>query len=137
MPVLTPRFNIAPTQQVLSIRFADGRREAAVVRWGLVPSWSKAPKWAPLINARAESVREKPAFRSAFKTRRCLVPASGFYEWQTSGGGKQPYHITMANREPFALAGLWECWSGDGKALESCTLITTTANQLLTSVETG
>lgn len=114
IPSLSPRWNIAPTQQVLSIRLKDSTREGVLMRWGLVPSWSKDPKaGAPLINARSESVREKPSFRSAFKARRCLVPASGFYEWQTIGAGKQPYHITMADGQPFAIAGLWEHWHGD------------------------
>lgn len=132
VPELSPRFNIAPTQQVLSIRMNDGEREAAMLRWGLVPVWSKDPKAGPpVINARAESVREKPTFRSAFKARRCLIPVTGFYEWQSIGTGKQPYHITMTTSTPFAIAGLWECWNGDGKSVESCTLITTSANTLM------
>ncbi|MSR59351.1 MAG: SOS response-associated peptidase [Planctomycetaceae bacterium] len=132
VPALSPRFNIAPTQQVLSIRLTEGSREAAMLRWGLVPIWSKDPKSGPpLINARGDTVREKPSFRSAFKARRCLVPASGFYEWQTIGAGKQPYHITMTDGLPFAIAGLWEHWHGGDKVIESCTLITTSANALM------
>lgn len=134
-PVLVPRYNIAPTQPVAIVR--AGRqpelREWALVRWGLVPSWAKDPGiGVRMINARAETVAEKPSFRAAFKRRRCLVPADGFYEWQKVGKRKQPHYIRMHDRAPFAIAGLWEHWHGpDGSELETCTLLTTEPNELL------
>ncbi len=134
-PALPPRYNIAPTQPVAVVRTAphDGRRELALVRWGLIPSWAKDPSiGSRLINARAETVAEKPSFRSAFKRRRCLVPASGFYEWRAEGGRKQPYYIYAADGAPLAIAGLWEHWEGpEGDVVESCTLLTTEANDLV------
>lgn len=134
-PVVVPRYNIAPTQPVALVRMNPqaAAREWALTYWGLVPSWSKDPAMgARMINARAETVTEKPAFRAAFKRRRCLVPASGFYEWKKEGKGKQPYYITTPEGAPFAIAGLWEYWEGaDGSALESCTLLTTSANALM------
>jgi len=136
-PDWKPRFNAAPTQTMPVIRLnAAGKRELAALRWGLVPSWSKDPAMgAKLINARAETVAEKPAFRSAFKLRRCLVPADGFYEWRKlPGGGKQPYRITMADGAPFAFAGLWERWSKGPEPLETFTIITTTANSLVAPI---
>ena len=135
-PILVPRYNIAPTQPVAVVRMdAKGEdREWALTHWGLIPSWSKDPSiGARMINARSETVAEKPSFRAAFKRRRCLVPASGFYEWKKEGKTKQPYYITTPDGEPFAIAGLWEYWEGaDGSALESCTLLTTDANELMT-----
>ncbi|MEZ4732253.1 MAG: SOS response-associated peptidase [Caldilineaceae bacterium] len=137
-PVLAPRYNIAPTQPVAIVRMKPqndepAMREWALTYWGLVPSWSKDPSiGARMINARSETVTEKPAFRAAFKRRRCLVPASGFFEWQKQGKTKQPYYITTPNGAPFAIAGLWEYWEGpNGSALESCTLLTTSANELM------
>lgn len=133
-PEIPPRYNIAPTQPVAAVREADGGRELAMLRWGLVPAWAKDPAiGSRMINARGESVATKPSFRSAFKHRRCLIPADGFYEWQKTGGrGKQPYLIGVEGSRPFALAGLWERWEkGEGEPLESCTIITTTANDLL------
>ncbi len=137
-PDLRPRYNIAPTQDVLIVRMTKDRtaREAAMVRWGLVPSWADDPSiGSRLINARGESVAEKPAFRRAFRKRRCVIPASGFYEWRETGGSKQPMYIRREDGEPFALAGLWESWHDedrpDAPPLESCTIITTTANALL------
>lgn len=134
-PVVVPRYNIAPTQPVAIVRINPqaAAREWALTYWGLVPSWSKDPSMgARMINARSETVTEKPAFRAAFKRRRCLVPASGFYEWKKEGKGKQPYYITTPDGSPFAIAGLWEYWEGaDGSALESCTLLTTSANALM------
>jgi putative SOS response-associated peptidase YedK len=139
-PVLVPRYNIAPTQPVGIVRTqpvhaqasAPGR-EWALTLWGLIPSWAKDPGIAnSLINARAETVTEKPAFRAAFKRRRCLVPATGFYEWQKQPKGKQPYYITVGDGSPFAIAGLWETWHGpDGSEIETCTLLTTEANELM------
>jgi putative SOS response-associated peptidase YedK len=129
-----PRYNVSPTQEVAAVRRAaegDGR-EFVWLRWGLVPSWAKDPALGGrMINARSESIAEKPAFRAAFKRRRCLVAADGYYEWQAVGRRKQPYHIHLPGHEPFALAGLWESWrgaEGDGEGLLTCTLITTDAN---------
>jgi putative SOS response-associated peptidase YedK len=137
-PVVVPRYNVAPTQPVAIVRTKanseqPAAREWALTYWGLIPSWSKDPSiGAKMINARAETVAEKPSFRAAFKRRRCLVPANGFYEWQKNGKAKQPYYITMPDGDPFAIAGLWEYWEGpDGSALESCTLLTTTANAVM------
>ncbi|MEZ4868405.1 MAG: SOS response-associated peptidase [Caldilineaceae bacterium] len=134
-PILAPRYNIAPTQPVALVRMdtkGEGR-EWALTHWGLIPSWSKDPSiGARMINARSETAPEKPSFRAAFKRRRCLVPASGFYEWKKEGRTKQPYYITTPDGAPFAIAGLWEYWEGaDGSALESCTLLTTDANDLM------
>lgn len=154
LQVFPPRYNIAPTQPVLVLRARleppaalrqpseDGPgaraprpapafpRELTLMRWGLVPSWAKdLDIGARLINARSETAAEKPAFRAAFRRRRCLVPADGFYEWRKLDGRKQPYHIRMADGAPFAIAGLWERWEpADGSVLESCTLLTTEAN---------
>ena len=133
-PVVIPRFNIAPTQSVAVVRAGEEGRECGQMRWGLIPSWAKDEKIsARLINARAETVAEKPSFRSAFKRRRCLIPADGFYEWKKlEGKSKQPYMIGMRGDEPFAFAGLWEHWTDPGgKEVESCTIITTEANELL------
>ncbi len=136
LPNLAPRYNIAPSQDVAAVRRAedgDGR-ELVLLRWGLVPYWAKDPAIGNrMINARAETVAEKPAFRAAFRRRRCLVAADGFYEWQkTADGKKQPWFIRLADDAPFAIAGLWERWkSPQGDAVESCTLITTEANETL------
>lgn len=134
-PYLAPRYNIAPTQPVAIVRTqgADAGREWTLVHWGLIPSWSKDPSiGARLINARAETVEEKPSFRAAFRRRRCLVPADGFYEWQRVEKRKQPYYITLREGDPFAFAGLWEAWVGpDGTAIDSCTILTTVANRLM------
>jgi len=129
------RYNIAPTQTILAVRQTGSVREAVPLRWGLIPSWSKDAKiGARLINARADTAPDKPSFRSAFKRRRCLVPASGFYEWQGQAGAKQPYHIFPSRGGLMAFAGLWERWQppgGDGDAVESCTILTTEANETL------
>ncbi len=128
-----PRYNIAPTQQALAIRAnKDGTRTSAGLRWGLIPSWAKdATIGARLINARAETVSEKPSFRTAFKKRRCLIPADGYYEWQRTDDGKQPFRIGMEDWRVFGLAGLWEQWTNaDGLTEETFTLITTTTNPL-------
>lgn len=134
-----PRFNIAPTQAALVVRQAVAERDGAAGRvveamhWGLIPSWSKDPRiGARMINARAETAAEKPAFRTALKRRRCLVPADGFYEWRAEGGGKQPYRITMGDGQPFGMAGLWEVWHGpDGDVVVSFSILTTAANALI------
>ncbi len=135
---LQPRFNFAPMQRGIVIRLdKEGRREPVMMRWGLVPSWSKDELGAAkYINARAETVAEKSSFRSAFKSRPCLVPADGFYEWQKlPSGGKQPYFITTKDREPFAFAGLWEWWRAKdapkhAPGLETFTILTTEPNAL-------
>ncbi len=134
---LPPRYNIAPTQPVLAIRpTAAGGRAAALFRWGLIPSWAKEISiGSRLINARAETVTEKPAFCAAYKRRRCLIPASGFYEWRKENGRKQPMYIHPQDDDLFAFAGLWETWEGaDGSAIESCTILTTTPNTLMAPI---
>jgi putative SOS response-associated peptidase YedK len=130
----TPRYNVAPTQPVLAARRTEeGKRELVPLRWGLVPSWSKGPDSRySMINARAETVKSKPAYRNAFKYRRCLIPAEGFYEWKAGKGGKTPFLIHRADSAPLAMAGLWERWrQDDGEGLESCTIIVTDANDLV------
>jgi putative SOS response-associated peptidase YedK len=136
LPSLEARYNIAPTQSVAAIRADEaGQRSLAMLRWGLVPHWAKDISIGNrLINARAETVAEKPAFRQAFSRRRCLVLASGFYEWGETPAGKVPYFMAPRNGECLAFAGLWERWHGDDDILESCTIITTTANATLTKV---
>ncbi len=131
-PDLAPRYNIAPTQDVAVVRATpEAGRQLALLRWGLIPSWAKDPKIGNrMINARGESVAEKPSFRSAFKRRRCLVLADGYYEWRKIGKAKQPYWIRMQDERPFGLAGLWETWRGGDDIVESCTIITTSANEL-------
>lgn len=135
VPAYPPRYNIAPTMDGLVVRETpDGEREAVMLRWGLVPAWAKDPAiGSRMINARAESVADKPAFRAAFRRRRCLVPADGFYEWQpVAGGRKQPYFIRLASGAPLALAGLWEQWRGpDGDAIATFTIVTTAANEAM------
>ncbi len=132
---LPQRFNIAPTQDVAAVRHSNeaDQRELVMLRWGLIPSWAKDTKIGnQTINARAETVAEKPSFRSAFTKRRCLILTDGFYEWQKlAGGKKQPYFIHRRDDEPFAFAGLWESWKGEGEVVQSCTIITTTPNELM------
>ncbi len=129
---LKPRYNVAPTQQVLAVVGGDERR-GGLMRWGLIPHWAKQRKpGRPLINARAETVAERPAFRAAFRRRRCLVLADGFYEWQRAGGRKRPMRIVLDSQEPFAIAGLWSVWTDpEGQRISSCAIITTEANDLL------
>ncbi len=132
-----PRYNIAPTQPVTAARLSQtGERELTWLTWGLVPSWAKEPKMGSrLINARSETVAEKPSFRAAFKRRRCLIPADGFYEWQKLNGRKQPMYIHAQDGRPFALAGLWEHWqSADGSVIESCAILTTRPNELMAPI---
>lgn len=132
---LPARYNVAPTQQISVIRPAeDGGRALARMHWGLIPSWAKDIKiGANMINARGETVASKPAFRSAFKRRRCLIPADGFYEWQAqSDGPKQPFYITSVDQRPLTFAGLWECWrDADGEPIESCTIVTVEPNEVM------
>ena len=133
VPPLLERYNVAPAQQVLGIRGSEDKREATFFRWGLVPAWAKDPSIGnKLINARSETAAEKPSFREAFKRRRILVPAEGFYEWAGRGTkGRRPLYFHMKDGEPFAIAGLWERWEGGDEPLETCTLLTTEANSLL------
>ncbi|RMF97883.1 MAG: SOS response-associated peptidase [Gammaproteobacteria bacterium] len=128
-----PRYNIAPSQDIVALRpGAAGERSGAWLRWGLVPSWAQDPAIGNrMINARAETVRSKPAFRAAFRRRRCVILADGFYEWQARNGAKQPWYISAADGRPLAMAGLWERWEGGEQRLESCTIITTEANRTL------
>lgn len=130
------RENIAPTQPVAVLAFADNRK-IEYMRWGLVPSWAKDLSIGnKLFNARAETIQEKPSFRTAFARRRCLIPADGFYEWQKQEkGSSKPYRFQLLEKKPFAFAGLWELWrSPEGDELKSCTLITTEANLLVAPV---
>ncbi len=139
IPGLLPRYNIAPTQPVGVVRQIgqSGDREWVLMRWGLIPSWAKdASIGSRTINARSETVASKPAFRGAFRRRRCLVAADGYFEWQRQGSGKQPYFFHRADDGPFALAGLWESWtdpaSGDtSPTIESCTIITAAADRFV------
>jgi putative SOS response-associated peptidase YedK len=152
LALFEPRYNIAPTQEVVVVRIVpdNRKRDAALLRWGLIPSWSKEPQTGPpLINARGETVANKPSFRSAMRNRRCLIPADGFFEWQQPGitgsvpaarGKKQPYYIHFRDDRPFAFAGLWESWtskdarSADSLTIESCTIITTSASEALSAL---
>ena len=137
-PALEARYNIAPTTQIAAIRNGeDGSPEFALLKWGLVPFWAKDKSIGNrMINARAETVAEKPAYRSAYRHRRCLVLADGFYEWRKEGAGKTPYFISLASGEPFAFGGLWESWTDKetGEVIDSATLITTEANEYLSQI---
>jgi putative SOS response-associated peptidase YedK len=128
-----PRYNIAPTQPVVALRSGtDGEPEGVLLRWGLVPFWARDPAIGNrLINARAESLAEKPSFRAAWRKRRCVILASGFYEWRRQGSGKTPYFIARPDERPIGFAGLWERWDKGESPLETCTIITTGANRTL------
>ena len=128
--LLEPRYNISPSQDIPVIVQQDGIRRLENRQWGLIPFWSKTPK--PMINARSETASEKPAFRQAFKKRRCLIPASGFFEWAKEDGEKQPYFIFLKDKSSMAFAGLWEEWSApDGKIVKTCAILTVEANSFL------
>jgi putative SOS response-associated peptidase YedK len=135
-PNFPPRYNVAPTQPIAIVHLMDGKRQFALVRWGLLPSWVKDPKnFTLLINARGESVIDKPAFSAAMKRRRCLVPADGFYEWKAIGTRKQPYYVRAKSGKPLAFAGLWETWPGpNGEELETAAIVTTRANRVLADI---
>jgi putative SOS response-associated peptidase YedK len=135
-PNFPPRYNVAPTQPVPIVRLAEGKRQFALVRWGLIPSWVKDPKsFSLLINARGESVLEKPAFRAAMRRRRCLFPADGFYEWKREGDRKTPYYVRAKAGGPTAFAGLWEAWMGpNGEEMETAVIVTTRANRTLAAL---
>lgn len=136
VPAVEARYNIAPTQTILAVQQGLDGREAKWLKWGLVPSWAKDTAiGARMINARSETVTEKPSFREAFKKRRCIIPADGFYEWQRTGGKKLPFFFQMKDERPFGFAGLWERWQGvDKELVESCTILTTRANEVLMPV---
>lgn len=136
LPSYESRYNIAPTQLAAVVRNRDGRNHLDLLKWGLVPGWSKDLSFGShLINARSETAAEKPAFRHAFKQRRCIIPASGFYEWEQSGKKKQPYYIQLSDQAPMCLAGLWESWKApDGSELETFTILTTAANKLVAPI---
>ncbi len=138
VPDLEPRYNVCPTQSVPALRAgADGGRRLAMLYWGLVPFWAKERAIGNrMINARAETVADKPAYRAAFRRRRCLLPADGWYEWQQAKGGKQPWFIRHRDGGPLSFAGLWERWQdpSDGSELESCTIVTTDAAASISSI---
>lgn len=130
---LVPRFNIAPSQNVVSVVQQGADREATFLQWGLVPYWSKEPKG--IINARVETIDEKASFRDSFERRRCLIVADGFYEWERVGKKiSQPYYFRMKDQAPFAFAGIWDRWKDNDRAITSCAIITTTANELLAKI---
>ena len=146
---LRPRYNVAPGQNIAAVRSEEGDRRPSMLRWGLIPVWSKKPNIGySLINARSETVASKPAFRAAYRARRCLIPADGFYEWVRRGSVKQPYFIGRKDGGMMAFAGLWERWFipeevplppslaelAPGDAVETCTILTTTANETLAQI---
>jgi putative SOS response-associated peptidase YedK len=137
VPLLEPRYNIAPTQPVAAVRIdpQGHEREFTALRWGLIPSWADDPALGNrMINARSDTVADKPAFRHAFKAKRCLIVADGFYEWMKLDGRKQPHFIHLKDDRPFAFAGLWDRWDKGGEPIESCTIITTDANELMAPI---
>jgi len=138
---VTPNLNIAPVREILAIIQDAGENQLDKFHWGLVPFWAKDVSVGNrLINARAETIAEKPSFREAFKSRRCLIPADGFYEWQGGKGKKRPLFITLPDRKPFAFAGLWETWQhkdGEDASYKSCTIITTRASQSFSTIHKG
>lgn len=131
-PVLKPRYNIAPSQDVVTVVQRGSSPEAAFLQWGLIPSWSKEAKG--IINARVETIEDKPSFNDSFKNRRCLILADGFYEWERHGKISQPYYFQMKDGAPFAFAGIWDRWRDNGRTIDSCAIITTTANELLATI---
>jgi putative SOS response-associated peptidase YedK len=135
-PPVEASFNIAPTQSILAVRQGEEGREAVLLKWGLIPSWARDDSMiGRLINARSETVAEKPAFREAFKRSRCIIPADGFYEWQREGKAKQAYFFSMRDERLFGLAGLWDRWRDEnGRVIESCAILTTQANEALRPV---
>ena len=127
---VAPRYNIAPSQPVPIVRLGEHGRELVPLRWGLIPSWAKDAKFAP-INARSETAADKPTFRHAMRKHRCLIPADGFYEWMKTGKHKQPFTFRLHDDKPFAFAGLWERWEGPSGPVETCCILTTEANELV------
>jgi putative SOS response-associated peptidase YedK len=135
-PNFPARYNVAPTQPIPVVRLHEGKRQFVLMRWGLIPSWVKDPKtFSLLINARGDSVIDKPAFRAAMRRRRCLIPADGFYEWKETGGRKRPYFVHLRQGGPFAFAGLWETWTGpNGEEMDTAAVVTTSANRTLAAI---
>ena len=133
---LPPNYNVAPTQEVAAVLAEGAQRRLEVLRWGLIPPWADDPQiGSRMINARAETASEKPSFRRAFRERRCLIPADGFYEWKRTNGSKLPYYIHMKEGRPFAFAGLWESWNDDGgPTIRSCTILTTVPSALVEGI---
>ena len=136
---MIPNYNVAPTQKILAIINQDNENKLEKLHWGLVPFWANdISMGSRMINARAETVSQKPAFRNAFRKRRCVIPADGFYEWKGEKGHKQPYYITVPSGKPFAFAGLWETWvdkeNDEESVYKSCTIITTAASEPLSSI---
>lgn len=133
---IQPRFNIAPSQDIVAIISNEGNRRAGFLKWGLIPFWAKDPSIGhKLINARSETVPEKPSFKHAFKKRRCIIPADGFFEWKKEGKHKQPKYIKMKNDQPFGFAGLWEKWKDEkGNPIHTCTVLTTEPNELMKDI---
>ncbi|WP_342672208.1 SOS response-associated peptidase [Sporosarcina ureilytica] len=132
---LTPRYNVAPSQQVFSIISDGENKRGGFLKWGLVPSWSKDSKIGyKMINARSETVDTKPSFKNLLKRRRCLIVADGFYEWKNEDGKKQPFRIKMKDDRVFAFAGLWDRWQSNGETIQSCTIITTEANDVVSDI---
>src|SRR6266704_211848 len=131
----SPRYNVAPTQEVVSIMY-NGASHLALLRWGLIPSWAKDESiGSRMINARAETLIEKPSFKGLLRSKRCMIIADGFYEWRKENGSKTPMYITLKNGEPFAFAGLWDSWkSPDGQQLRTCTIITTDPNDVVATI---
>jgi putative SOS response-associated peptidase YedK len=135
-PNFPPRYNVAPIQPVPIVRMVEGKRQFALVRWGLIPGWVKDPRgFSLLINARGESLDDKPAFRAALRYRRCLFPADGFYDWRREGERARPYYVRLKAGGPMAFAGLWENWMGpNGEEMETAAIVTTRANRMLATV---
>jgi len=135
-PNFPPRYNVAPTQPVPIVRLFEGRRGFALVRWGFIPAWVKDPRgFSLLINARGETLNDKPAFRAALRYRRCLFPADGFYDWRRAGERSTPYYVRRKTGGPLALAGLWENWMGpNGEEMETAAIVTTRANRMLAGI---
>ena len=135
---LGPSYNVAPTDEVYAVAEHEGVRGLGALRWGLIPHWAKSRKGRPNINARAETVADRPAFRDSFRRRRCIVPASGFYEWAPESAGRQPFYITMADRSPMAFAGIWASWKDPEtrRRVRSCAVITTRACEAIASIHT-
>lgn len=129
---LIPRYNIAPTQDIITVVQRDSSRETMMMQWGLIPFWSKEPKG--IINARVETIDEKASFAESFERRRCLILADGFYEWERHGKIAQPYYFQMDDEEPFTFAGIWDQWRSGERMITSCAIITTTANALLATI---
>ena len=129
-----PRYNIAPSQDILTVVEGASAREARLLQWGLIPSWSKEAKG--IINARVETIEDKPSFKESFERRRCLILADGFYEWERNGKISQPYYFQMKDGAPFAFAGIWDRWRSEDRSITSCAIITTTANELLAEIHT-